>query len=63
LKRRCSEIRPWHLREGVSIRQIIRRTQLSRNTIRKYLADGTLQPLCLTRKSPIKLGPHKRLAS
>ena len=39
-----SVIRRWHLREGVSIREIARRPQLSRNTIRKYLADGTLQP-------------------
>ena len=35
-----SVIRRWHLREGVSIRAIARRTGLSRNTIRKYLANG-----------------------
>ena len=35
-----SVIRRWHLREGVSIREISRRTKLSRNTIRKYLTNG-----------------------
>ena len=53
-----SVIRRWHLREGVSIREIARRTQLSRNTIRKYLADGTLQPSYPKRKSPSKLDPY-----
>ena len=32
-----SVIRRWHLREKLSIREIARRTGLSRNTIRKYL--------------------------
>lgn len=52
-----SVIRRWHLREGVSIREIARRTQLSRNTIRKYLADGTLEPAYPKRQSPSKLDP------
>ena len=50
-----SVIRRWHLREGISIREIARRTKLSRNTIRKYLADGTLEPTYPKRKSPSKL--------
>ena len=33
-----SVIRRWHLREGMPIREIARRTGLSRNTVRKYLA-------------------------
>ena len=37
-------IQRWHLREGVSIREIARRTKLSRNTIRKYLTNGELEP-------------------
>jgi transposase len=53
-----SVIRRWHLREGISIREIARRTQLSRNTIRKYLADGTLEPKYPQRKSPSKLDPY-----
>lgn len=39
-----SVIRRWHLREQVSIRAIARRTGLSRNTIRKYLANGVVEP-------------------
>ena len=53
-----SVIRRWHLREGVSIREIARRTQLSRNTIRKYLKDGQLEPRYPQRKSPSKLDPY-----
>ena len=34
-----SVIRRWYFREGISIREITPRTQLSRNTIRKYLLD------------------------
>jgi transposase len=53
-----SVIRRWHLREGVPIREIVRRTKLSRNTIRKYLADGQLEPKYPKRKSPSKLDPY-----
>ena len=56
-----SVIRRWHLREGVSIREIARRTKLSRNTIRKYLANGTLQPVYPKRKSPSKLDPFSEM--
>lgn len=37
-------IRRWRLHEGISIREIARRIKLSIKKIRKYLADGTLQP-------------------
>src|SRR3954463_10399979 len=37
-------MRRWHLREQVSIRAIARRTGLSRNTVRKYLANGVVEP-------------------
>lgn len=33
------KIRRWHFRDGLSIRQIAKRTTLSRTTIRKYLRD------------------------
>jgi transposase len=39
-----SVIRRWALREQLSIREISRRTGLSRNTIRKYLRAGTVEP-------------------
>ena len=50
-----SVIRRWHLRDGVSIREIARRTKLSRNTIRKYLASKVVEPKYPKRKSPSKL--------
>jgi transposase len=54
-----SVIRRWHLREGRSIREIARRTGLSRNTIRKYLASGELAPRYPPRVSPSKLDAFK----
>lgn len=50
-----SVIRRWHLRDGVSIREIARSTRLSRNTIRKYLASGVVEPKYPKRKSPSKI--------
>ena len=47
-----SVMRRWHFREGLSIREIARRTKLSRNTIRKYLANGEVEPVYPTRKTP-----------
>ena len=37
-------IRRMALREKLPIREIARRTGLSRNTIRKYLKAGTVEP-------------------
>ena len=39
-----SLIRRWHFRQGIPIREIRRRTGLSRNTIRKYLRDDAVEP-------------------
>ena len=39
-----SVIRRWALREEVSIREIARRTGLSRNTVRRYLRSGSVEP-------------------
>jgi transposase len=50
-----SVIRRWHLRDGVSIREIARRTRLSRNTIRKYLASAVVEPKYPKRKNPSKI--------
>jgi len=55
-----SVIRRWHLRDGRSIREITRRTGLSRNTIRKYLASGVVEPRYPKRKSPSKLDPYAK---
>ncbi len=51
-------IRRGHLRDQISIREIARRTQLSRNTITKYLASGEVSPRYPMRKSPSQLDPY-----
>ena len=38
-----SVIRRWALREDMPIREIARRTGLSRNTIKKYLREGAVE--------------------
>ena len=50
-----SVIRRWALREHVSIREIARRTNLSRNTIRKYLRSGEVEPKFKLPDRPSKL--------
>ena len=54
-----SVIRRWHLREGIPIREIVRRTGLSRNTVRKYLASGVVEPRYPQRSSPSKLDDYE----
>ena len=53
-----SVIRRWHLREGMSIREIARRTKLSRNTITKYVASDVVEPRYVRRKSPSQLDAY-----
>ena len=50
-----SVIRRWHFREHLSIREICRRTGLSRNTIRKYLRSDTVEPAFKVPGRPSKL--------
>jgi transposase len=52
-----SVIRRWHFREGMPIREIERRTGLSRNTIRKYLHSGAVEPRFKVPDRPSKLDP------
>lgn len=52
-----SVIRRWHFREGMPIREIERRTGLARNTIRKYLRAGTVEPRFKVPERPSKLDP------
>ena len=52
-----SVLRRWALREHVSIRAISRRTGLSRNTIRKYLRSGAVEPAFKVPDRPSKLDP------
>ena len=50
-------IRRMALREQLPIREIARRTGLSRNTIRKYLKAGTIEPKFTVPERPSKLDP------
>jgi len=52
-----SVIRRWHFRERMPIREIKRRTGLSRNTIRKYLRADTVEPKFRLPVRPSKLDP------
>ena len=59
-----SVIRRWHFREHLSIREIGRRTGLSRNTIRKYLRAEGVEPKFKVPDRPSKLDPFAdRLAA
>lgn len=55
-----SVIRRWHFREGKPIRDIARRTGLSRNTVRKYLNAKELDPKYPQRNSPSKLDDYSK---
>src|SRR3984957_11427155 len=50
-----SVIRRWHYRDHFSIREIPRRTGLSRNTVRKYLRSDTVEPKFNIPDRPSKL--------
>ena len=52
-----SVIRRWHFRQDVPIREIERRTGLSRNTIRKYLRAEAVEPKFKVPDRPSKLDP------
>ena len=52
-----SVIRRWHYRDRLPIREIERRTHLSRNTIRKYLRSETLEPVFASTVRMSKLDP------
>lgn len=58
-----SVIRRWRLREGMAIREISRRTGLSRITIRKYLDSGVTEPAYPKRQSPSKLDEYAEILS
>jgi len=58
-----SVIRRWHHRDGIAIREIARRTGLSRNTVRKYLASDIVEPKYPKRKVPSKLDDYSNTLS
>src|SRR6476646_4100135 len=53
-----SIIRRWHKRDHVPIREISRRTGVSRNTIRKYLRSDVIEPKFRVPDRPSKLDPY-----
>ena len=53
-----SVIRRWHLRDQMPIREIARRTGLSRNTVKKYLAGDVVEPHYTRRRSPSVIDPY-----
>ena len=55
-----SVIRRWHFREGMPIREITKRTGLSRNTVRKYLAGDVVEPQYPKRKTPSKIDDYEQ---
>jgi hypothetical protein len=48
-------IRRWYFRDGMSKREIARRTVLSRNTLKKYLSQSQVEPVYSPRQSSSKL--------
>lgn len=52
-----SVIRRWAFRDGMSIREITRRTGLSRNTVRKYLRSDAVEPKFEAGERPSRLDP------
>lgn len=55
-----SVIKRWHFREGMPIREITKRTGLSRNnTVRNYLSSGVVEPRYPNRQSPSKLDDYE----
>lgn len=54
-----AKIRRWHFREKVKIREIARRTGLSKNTVKKYLRDETVEPAYPERENATKLDPYR----
>lgn len=53
-----SVIRRWAFRDRISIREISRRTGLSRNTIRRYLRSDAVEPVYQVPDRPSKLDPY-----
>ena len=51
-------IRKWALRDEMPIREIARRTGVSRNTIKRYLREGIVEPQFQTPDRPSKIDPY-----
>lgn len=54
-----AKIRRMHLRDGLSLREIAKRTGLSRNTIRRWLRSGQSEPVYPRRVAPSRIDPYR----
>jgi AcrR family transcriptional regulator len=48
-------IRRWYIRDRISIREIARRLDISRNTVRRYIRSDVSEPAYPARRSPSSL--------
>ncbi|WP_375163936.1 helix-turn-helix domain-containing protein [Herbaspirillum huttiense] len=51
-------IRRWYIRDRVSIREIARRLDISRNTVRRYIRSEAIEPSYASRHSPSSLDAY-----
>lgn len=58
-----SVMRRWCFREGMSQREIARRTGLSRNTVRRYLKNDITEPVYSKRQTLSKMTELKNCLS
>ena len=54
-----AKIRRMHFRDGMSVREVSRRTGLSRNTVRRWLRQGTVEPVYPARKRPCIIDAYR----
>ena len=56
-----TKIRRRHFRDGILVREISRRTGLSRNAVRRWLRRGAVEPVYPVRKGPCIIEAHRDL--
>lgn len=54
-----AKIRRMHLRDGMSVREVSRHTGLSRNTVRRWLRQGAVEPVYPARKRPCIIDAYR----
>ena len=54
-----AKIRRMHIRDGLPLREISKRTGLSRNTLRRWLRSGQSEPVYPKRSTPSRLDPYR----
>jgi transposase len=54
-----AKIRRMHFRDGMSVREVSRRTGLSRNTVRRWLRQGAVEPAYPARNRPCIIDAYR----